>query len=87
MGFNVLSLVKPFCGFVPEVSKPERKVQFREKIVWTAVTLLIYLVCCQIPLFGIMSADGADPLYWLRVISASNRGTLMELGISPIVTS
>jgi protein transport protein SEC61 subunit alpha len=34
-----------------------------------------------------MSTDSADPLYWLRVISASNRGTLMELGISPIVTS
>merc|ERR1711920_580012 len=29
----------------------------------------------------------ADPFYWMRVILASNRGTLMELGISPIVTS
>lgn len=28
-----------------------------------------------------------DPFYWMRVILASNRGTLMELGISPIVTS
>jgi protein transport protein SEC61 subunit alpha len=26
-------------------------------------------------------------LYWLRVILASNKGTLMELGISPIITS
>ncbi|OAF70692.1 hypothetical protein A3Q56_01539 [Intoshia linei] len=34
-----------------------------------------------------MSSDSADPLYWMRVILASNRGTLMELGISPIVTS
>jgi protein transport protein SEC61 subunit alpha len=42
---------------------------------------------CQIPLFGIMSSDSADPFYWIRVILASNRGTLMELGISPIVTS
>ena len=41
----------------------------------------------QIPLFGIMSSDSADPFYWMRVILASNRGTLMELGISPIVTS
>jgi len=40
-----------------------------------------------IPLFGIMSSDSADPFYWIRVILASNRGTLMELGISPIVTS
>merc|ERR1712222_19669 len=30
---------------------------------------------------------GDDPLYWTRVILASNRGTLMELGISPIVNA
>merc|ERR1712071_432156 len=69
------------------IAKPERKIQFREKVLWTAITLLIFLVCCQIPLFGIMSSDSADPFYWIRVILASNRGTLMELGISPIVTS
>jgi protein transport protein SEC61 subunit alpha len=45
------------------------------------------LICCQIPLYGIYKSSGSDPLYWLRVILASNRGTLMELGISPIVTS
>jgi hypothetical protein len=51
------------------------------------VTLLIFLVCSQVPLYGIMSSDSSDPLYWMRVILASNRGTLMELGITPIVTS
>lgn len=51
------------------------------------MTLLIFLVCSQVPLYGIMSSDSSDPLYWMRVILASNRGTLMELGISPIVTS
>jgi protein transport protein SEC61 subunit alpha len=54
---------------------------------WTAVTLIIFLVCSQIPLYGIMSSDSADPMFWLRVILASNRGTLMEYGISPIITS
>lgn len=34
-----------------------------------------------------MSSDSSDPLYWLRVILASNRGTLMELGVTPVVTS
>lgn len=34
-----------------------------------------------------MSAESADALYWMRVILASNRGTLMELGITPIITS
>ena len=59
----------------------------REKILWTAITLFIFLVCCQIPLYGIQATKSADPFYWMRVILASNRGTLMELGISPIITS
>jgi len=75
-------------ALLPEIEAPNKgKVQFREKLIWTAVTLLIFLVCSQIPLFGIMSSESADPFYWMRVILASNRGTLMELGISPIVTS
>lgn len=41
----------------------------------------------RLPLYGIHGASGADPLYWARVITASNRGTCMELGISPIITS
>ncbi len=41
----------------------------------------------RLPLYGIHAASGADPLYWARVIMASNRGTCMELGISPIITS
>lgn len=87
MAIKFLEVIRPFCGILPEVQKPERKIQFREKVLWTAITLFIFLVCCQIPLFGIMSSDSADPFYWMRVILASNRGTLMELGISPIVTS
>ena len=54
---------------------------------WTAIVLVIFLVCSQIPLYGILSSDSADPMFWLRVIMASNRGTLMEYGITPIVTS
>lgn len=63
------------------------QVPFRERFLWTFVTLCIFLVCSHVPLFGIVSSDSSDPLYWIRVIMASNRGTLMELGISPIVTS
>ena len=31
--------------------------------------------------------DGTDPLYVLRMMLASNKGSLMELGIQPIITS
>lgn len=84
-----LNLVRPVMAVLPEVSNPEggQKIPFKEKVMWTVITLFIFLICCQIPLYGIKSSNASDPFYWMRVILASNRGTLMELGISPIVTS
>lgn len=86
-GFRILHLVRPFLNFLPEVQNADRKVPFKEKLLYTAVSLFIFLVCSQLPLYGIHKATGSDPFYWLRVILASNRGTVMELGITPIVTS
>jgi len=82
-----LDVVKPLMVILPEVTTPQTKIPFREKAMWTVIALFIFLVCCQIPLYGVKSSSSADPFYWMRVILASNRGTLMELGISPIVTS
>jgi len=84
---GILKYLEPLLGFVPEVEPPDKRVPFRVKLAWTVITLIVFLVCCQIPLYGIRPSDHADPLYWIRVVLASNRGTLMELGISPIVTS
>jgi len=86
-GFKILEMFRPFMALVPEVAKPLKPIKFNERVMWTAVTLLVFLVCAQVPLYGIYSSDSSDPFYWLRVILASNRGTLMELGIGPIVTS
>ena len=88
MGFRFLSLVKPVMGLLPEVQQPERRIPFKEKILWTSISLFVFLVCSQIPLYGIGGGGkAADPMYWMRVLLASNRGSLMELGITPIVTS
>lgn len=82
-----LQVVRPFMGLLPEVAAPEKKIKFQDRILWTALSLFIFLVCCQIPVYGIRPSKSADPFYWMRVILASNKGTLMELGISPIVTA
>ncbi|KAK1363030.1 SecY protein transport family protein [Heracleum sosnowskyi] len=86
-GFKVLHLVRPFLPFLPEVQSADRKVPLREKVIYTVISLFIFLVCSQLPLYGIHSTTGADPFYWMRAILASSRGTVMELGIAPIVTS
>ncbi|KAJ9495724.1 translocon subunit [Exophiala xenobiotica] len=86
-GLRFLDLIKPFTPLLPEVAAPESKVPFNQKLMWTGCTLLIFLVMSQMPLYGIVSSDTSDPLYWLRMMLASNRGTLMELGTTPIISS
>jgi preprotein translocase SecY subunit len=80
------SLMKSVATVLPEVPKPTKKPSFNEKIIWTALVLVVYLAMAQIPLYGV-AVGGQDPLAFSRVIFASNRGTLMELGIGPIVTA
>jgi len=82
-----LKFFSPFVRVLPEIKQPQREVAFKEKFIWTAVVLVIYIILSNIPLYGVNIAETTDYYYWLRVILASNRGTLTELGIGPIVTA
>ena len=84
MAGRFLTLFGPLSRFLPEVGSPTRKVSFNEKIFWTAMALIIFLTMSEISLFNVTS-EGFDNDA-LRIIFASNRGSLTELGIGPIVT-
>jgi preprotein translocase SecY subunit len=86
MAGRFLNLFKPIARVIPEVKAPERRVRFNEKIFWTAIVLVIYLVMSEVPLYGIPQTQ-QESFSALRIIWASHRGTLMELGIGPIVTA
>ena len=62
---------RPRPAVLPEVQQADRKVPFREQFMYTATALFVFLVCSHLPLYGIYSASGSDPLYWMRVIMAS----------------
>ena len=87
MAGTFLKFFTPFVRVMPEIKNPQREVAFKEKFVWTAVVLVIYLIMSNIPLYGVDLSQSTDYFYWLRVILASQRGTLTELGIGPIVTA
>ena len=80
-------MLKPAISIIPEIEAPVTTVAFDTKHIWTAIVVLVYLLCCQIPLYCMVKTSESDPFYWMRVILASNRGTLMELGLSPIMTA
>jgi len=86
MAGRFLNLFKPIARILPEVKAPERRVRFNEKLFWTALVVIIYLVMAVTPLYGILSTE-EERFSALRIIWASSHGTLMELGIGPIVTA
>ena len=72
--------------YLPQVPKPKKKISLQTKLLWCGVALLIYMVMGQTPLYG-ATAPEFDFLAFARVIFASQQGTLVELGIGPIVTA
>ncbi len=86
MAGRFLSLFKPVARIIPEIKVPERRVRFNEKLFWTALILILYLIMSEISLYGIETGPLGE-LAALRIIFASSRGSLMELGIGPIVTA
>ena len=83
---NFKEIVKKVQVYVPQVPKPKKKLSLTERFLWSGIALLLYLIMGQIPLYGAPTSI-FDPFAFARVIFASQQGTLIELGIGPIVTA
>jgi preprotein translocase subunit SecY len=74
----------PIFRLLPEVDIPKRHIPFKEKIAWAAVILVIYFILGEIPLYG-MTQAAQDQFGFLKSVLASEAGTLVTLGIGPVV--
>src|SRR3954447_23181673 len=80
-------IIKAISRYIPQVEKPKKKITLNEKFVWSGIALFAYLIMGQIPLYGVTNDSKFDFLAFARVIFAAQQGTLLELGIGPIVTA
>ena len=81
-----LHVIKPILRYIPSVKEPDKHVSFSRKMLWTGVIVAIYLFLCYIPVFG-LSSRTTDLFAQFRTIMAGNQGSLMHLGIGPVVTA
>ena len=81
-----LYALKPIIERWPAVTKPEGHVNFRTKILWTLLCLILYFILTNIMIFGI-KRDFLDMFEQYRFIMAGASGSIMHLGIGPIVTA
>ncbi len=82
----VLDRLEPLLAAMPAVRGPEGHVHFKQKLLWTVGILLLYFMLSNIFLFG-LSPESRDLFAFWRYLLAGESGTIIHLGIGPIVTA
>lgn len=83
---SLLFKFKPLIERWPAVAKPEGHVNFRTKLLWTLTCLILYYVLTNVTIYG-LSKNVVDLFSQYRFIMAGASGSIMHLGIGPIVTA
>ena len=78
---------EPLLTRLPSVRRPDGHVPFKRKLGWTAGILVLYFFLTNVMLFGVAQGEGTDIFGQFRTILAGEAGSLMQVGIGPIVTA
>ena len=83
---DLLDRMEPILAAMPAVKSPEGHVHFKNKLLWTLGILILYFALTNIPVFGLASSSQDVFMYW-RALLAGASGSIVHLGIGPIVTA
>ncbi|WP_430504017.1 preprotein translocase subunit SecY [Haloparvum sp. PAK95] len=78
---------EPVLTRMPTVQRPEGHVPFKRKLAWTAGILMVYFFLTNINPFGLAVGQSSDFFGQFRSILAGQQGSLLQVGIGPIVTA
>jgi preprotein translocase subunit SecY len=82
----ILDSMEPLLAAMPSVKSPEGHVHFKTKLLWTVGILVLYFILSNILIFGLASTSQDIFSYW-RTLLAGASGSIIHLGIGPIVTA
>jgi len=82
---SLLYKLEPLIKRFPAVTKPEGHVHFRTKLIWSFACLLAYFVLSNVFIYG-LGGSSLDVFSSFRAILAGASGSIVHLGIGPIVT-
>lgn len=71
---------------LPGITSPEGRQTLRDKMKWTGLILILYFLMAQIVVIGV-EPGSLEQLRFLEILLGSSFGSLMSLGIGPIVTA
>ena len=81
-----MSIIDSIASRLPGVKEPKTHLSFKSRLKWTGIILLLFLMLSQITLYGI-SPVSKERFQFFELILGSSIGSLLTLGIGPIVTA
>ncbi len=73
---------------IPGIKNPATPLSFKEKLKWTAIVMAVYFIMFSTPAFGVnLAALNSPEFLVINTIFAARIGTLVTVGIGPIVLS
>lgn len=79
--------VEKIAKFLPSVEKPTYKQTFNKRLLWTFAALVSYIILSNITVFGLGTTSQLEALLTIQTLLGARFGSLMTLGIGPIVTA
>lgn len=82
-----MSVLDNVLAFLPEVAPPQEKhVSFKSKLKWTLLILVAFFLLSAIPLYG-LGQNALAQFSSLSIILGASFGSILSLGIGPLVTA
>ena len=81
---RLVELLDPIFKLLPEVKTPEVSPPLNKKLMWSFLAILLFFIMGQITVIGLQTS-AAEQLQLFQQILASKIGTLITVGIGPIV--
>ena len=83
--FSLMSIILKISTYIPSVTKPLYKQSFNTRLMWVGFALIAYLILANIQVFGIEEVAFQNRFF--EIILGARFGSIMTLGIGPIVTA
>ena len=82
-----MSFLDSVIAVFPEVRAPAQKhLPFKEKLKWSLIVLVLFFVMVHIPLYG-LGENALQQFEFLSIILGASFGSIISLGIGPLVTA
>ncbi|MEK6853071.1 MAG: preprotein translocase subunit SecY [Nanoarchaeota archaeon] len=81
-----MSFLDTLISHLPEVKGPKQRLSFKEKLKWTLMILVLFFVMGLVPLYG-LGENALQQFEFLSIILGASFGSIISLGIGPLVTA